>query len=640
MDSSLFNWVKNRVSTITEEAEQIEFLKWWIGLVLVCTTREDLKQLFKENGPLFDKIYDLPVDMRKRFTFEVIGSLDAKNSIVATIKEEFTKESFIHKMAVLPRDLRLAVTDLFVQACAGRQNELLRSLKQEAKEVVHTQLTGFILSQFPVQGQEAYLKVIRETLSDRNFRNSKYQKPLWGCLIALHNSSLDDSSKIALLNKIFTKSLVPDRLNALKLTIDILNFKGEAYLKEVKDLKDLKSVVEQLFVDKCKIKIADFSAKYENSVGQWRSKECLLTYAAKHVENPKVLPYFQAFLSSVLQGTFKESRYAVNNNPHLAEIQKHHSEIFEKWKSSAELNEEEINTKSSEKAVSIESSIVKTLQLAVENRHLGLEKQESLFPILSGCIGKWDQLQEALDEVVNKLKLVSGHRLSEEKIVQRDTLLLQKQLLEIMQNPDDIKNKLNVLKGIKIKGLDEALSPFYKDIEDAIKLIDSSDPSEQETYKVIDSDEPNDFLLMGTEVLNSCQNVNGSASLNVGVLGYALDGKHRLALVCDPSGKIVARSVLRLLIDAHGKPVIFQERMYVADANPEYLTLLRKMALKKAKDLGVPLVVSPTDFEKEQAKPYPCALKAKDKPVPFEYVDALSGLQSGPYQISQALHIQ
>lgn len=114
------------------------------------------------------------------------------------------------------------------------------------------------------------------------------------------------------------------------------------------------------------------------------------------------------------------------------------------------------------------------------------------------------------------------------------------------------------------------------------------------------------------------KNIKGIASLNVGLLGYALDGKHRLALVCDPEGKILARSVLRLLLDVKGRPVIFQERMYVADANPTYPKLLRQIAVKKADLLGIPLVVSSADFENEQAKKYRLSIQAKAKPVPFE----------------------
>ena len=179
------------------------------------------------------------------------------------------------------------------------------------------------------------------------------------------------------------------------------------------------------------------------------------------------------------------------------------------------------------------------------------------------------------------------------------------------------------------------MKPFYRDLEDAVKFMHSSGKPKAEAYEVIDTDDPNHFLLMGTEVLNSCQEVKGSASMNVGLLGYALDGKHRLALVCDPEGKILARSVLRLLLDAKGKPVIFQEKIYVADANPAYPQLLKQMALKKANLLGIPLVVSPADFEEEHANKYPQPIHAKAKPVPYEYVDALGGLQSGPYTIRE-----
>ena len=50
-------------------------------------------------------------------------------------------------------------------------------------------------------------------------------------------------------------------------------------------------------------------------------------------------------------------------------------------------------------------------------------------------------------------------------------------------------------------------------------------------------------------------------------------------------------------------------------------------------------MVSPADFEKEQAKKYPLSIQAKSKQVPFEHVDALGGLKSGPYTIGDALHI-
>ena len=343
--------------------------------------------------------------------------------------------------------------------------------------------------------------------------------------------------------------------------------------------------------------------------------------------------------SAVLKGNFQTTRYTTDNNPHLAEIEQHYLQIFENWKLSVALKDAELGIKDTGKAIPVEKRVVETLKQAVENQHLGLERQEALFPILDACKGKWELLDQPLKLIAQQLAPLLNRRLSTEEIERKKCLLLQKAFLELIKNPGELEKKLNILKGIKIKGLDEDLKPFYRDLEDGVKFMHSSGQPKAEGYKVIDTDDPNHFLLMGTEVLNSCQNVNGSASLNVGLLGYAMDGKHRLALVCDPEGKILARSVLRLLLDAEGKPVIFQERMYVADANPAYPQLLRKMALKKASLLAIPLVVSPADFEIEQAKKYPLSIQAKAKPVPFEYVDALGGLRNGPYTISNALHI-
>ena len=77
---------------------------------------------------------------------------------------------------------------------------------------------------------------------------------------------------------------------------DILNFKGEAYLSEISDFLSLTFALEKLFSDKCKVKCDNFADLYANTVGTWRSKEALLTYAGKQTGNPEVLPYFLEFL--------------------------------------------------------------------------------------------------------------------------------------------------------------------------------------------------------------------------------------------------------------------------------------------------------------------------------------------------------
>ena len=637
MDLKDLQWVQNSFSKADKEAIQTEFLEGWMSLASLCASREDLKRLFRENQSLFERMSTLSPDLRTTLTQEIIASsLEKKGLFLDALKAVLFKEhSLVKKIAVLPHDLRVAVTEVFIRGCQGQHAEMWENMNKETEDIAHARLACLTLSQYP---KGDYTAVLAKIKSDRNLRDAKYQQPLLETLLAIKYCSLKDASKIDLLNKIFA---LPDmeRLTGFRLVVDILNFKGEAYLREITDFQDLKSAVEKLFADKCKVQLDNFTALYENTVGTWRSKDALLTYAGKHAANPAVLPYFQAFLSSVLKDNFQTIRYATDNNPHLAEIEQHHPQVFENWRLPAALKDDEVSLKDTDKAIPIEKRVIETLKQAVENRHLGLERQEALFPILAACQGKWELMDNPMDLIAQQLDPLRNRRLSEEEKELKQRLLLQKSLLELIQDSGDLVKKLNILKGIKIKGLDEALSPFYSDLEDAVKFMHSSGQPKAEAYRVIDTDDPNHFLLMGTEVLNSCQDVKGSASLNVGLLGYALDGKHRLALVCDPEGKILARSVLRLLLDSEGKPVIFQEKMYVADANPAYPQLLRQIALKKAGLLGVPLVVSPADFEKEQAKKYPLSIQAKAKRIPFEYVDALGGLHSGPYIIGNALHI-
>ncbi len=658
MSAGQMEWVQHRMSSIQDKfekdealkdkaekdkkvkAEQEEFLEQFMSLCTFCASRKDLKQLFKENGPLFESLFSSPPSLKIRLIQEVIvSSLDPKSLFVERLKGELSKESIVvKKIAVLPRDLREAVLEDFLRGFHNGHAKKVESLRERVSDTVHAQLSCFIMAEFAMQGSDINL-VLDAIVKDRSFRDAKYQQPLLAALVAIKQTFLGDDRKIKLLKDVFAMKDANERNQSLKLITDILNFKGESYLSEINDLVGLRVTLERLFIDKCKVKVDNFGALYHDSVGTWRGKEALLTYAGKHVGNPRALPYFQLYLNAVLKKEFTQVRYAVENNPHLNQIKKSHPKVFEAWQKPASLTAAEITSEGSVKAISVEVKVVENLKQALVNRHLGLEHQERLFPIVSACIGNWNTLEASLKLIKEQLEPLSNRRLTSEEMLQRQLLQLQKYLLELIVDPSDLEKKLLVLKGIQVKGLEQALAPFYQDLKDAVQMLHSSKKSSPAENAVMDSDDPNHFLLMGTEVLNSCLNVNGSASFNVGVLGYALDGKHRLALVCDPSGKILARSVLRLLIDANGQPVLFQERVYVADASPEYPSLLRKIALKKAATLGVPLVVSPSDFEKEQAQTYAFAIEAKGKPVPFEYVDALGGLQSGAYKIGSCLQI-
>ena len=112
--------------------------------------------------------------------------------------------------------------------------------------------------------------------------------------------------------------------------------------------------------------------------------------------------------------------------------------------------------------------------------------------------------------------------------------------------------------------------------------------------------------------------------------------------MCDSQGKIVAGAVLRLLIDSSGQPVLFQEKVYVKGLGVDYALLLRKLAAKKAMHLGIPLVFAKEDSTNtDLVMDYPHSVHAKEKPVPFEYVDAdRMGIQPGAYSIGNVVQLK
>ena len=111
-------------------------------------------------------------------------------------------------------------------------------------------------------------------------------------------------------------------------------------------------------------------------------------------------------------------------------------------------------------------------------------------------------------------------------------------------------------------------------------------------------------------------------------------------VVKDAEGKIMARAVIRLLWDETSQsPVLFQERLYTRINDSALDGLIREACKRKAEELGVPLVASSKDYpDVIKTHPrYPHALQALGGPAPYEYVDALSGIQKdGKFSINES----
>lgn len=157
------------------------------------------------------------------------------------------------------------------------------------------------------------------------------------------------------------------------------------------------------------------------------------------------------------------------------------------------------------------------------------------------------------------------------------------------------------------------------------------------------TDDFDDLLLSGTEIMGSCQRVDSAPIFNKGLQAYILDGKIKLLAVKNAhTGIISARRVARLLLDNRGQPVLHLDRLY---ANPGYGSpvvdrAMQAYAAKLARNWGVPLLLADQDVPlvgrgsdgRRSDVAYP--LQSYGGPAEWEYVDAASGLmQRGVYSL-------
>ncbi len=165
------------------------------------------------------------------------------------------------------------------------------------------------------------------------------------------------------------------------------------------------------------------------------------------------------------------------------------------------------------------------------------------------------------------------------------------------------------------------LQQIAKSHPDELKKWFQEIPSlEMENFVVIDTEEPIDLMLAGTEVIKSCQHTNGDPKLNKGLLGYLLDGKIRMIAIKSKKGpeeKIIGRAMIKLMWDGE-KPVLFLDKFYLNQPSPQNERAIIEMAKRKAQSLGVDLVSADGSGE-----PYGKPLQALGGPASFEYSDAV-----------------
>lgn len=325
--------------------------------------------------------------------------------------------------------------------------------------------------------------------------------------------------------------------------------------------------------------IPDFQKRFDALILNPRMTGKIEKFISIHQDNPCMMHHISQFLNSVLTQTFDTVRYSTKDHPHLEWIKTHYPVIYEGWQTA--------DIKTSLPSTGTASLVtLKDVQALFENAIT----QEHMGPFEIPCT-----LEIARNEV--------------------EVLIFQ--VLNEAPNLEHIK----ALEGV----LNHLPSPpeILNDIQGLIHSMEPANISRSNLF-VLDSADPTDLFLCGTEVDMSCQRVDAPAKLSQCLLAYVLDGKNRLIVVIDASGKIVARCIFRLLLDNKGRPALYLEPIYGQRVSEIEQAILDK-AKQRARTLGVPLY---TSGEAE-------VLYSKSSSMPYEYSDTSlgNGVTDGRYEI-------
>jgi hypothetical protein len=157
---------------------------------------------------------------------------------------------------------------------------------------------------------------------------------------------------------------------------------------------------------------------------------------------------------------------------------------------------------------------------------------------------------------------------------------------------------------------------------------------------ITDKVDPLVHMKIGAEPVVSCQNFDSSSTFNYGLLAYATDPNVRILKIYGADGRIVARSVLRMLRDKKDFPTLFLERVYAFQQHKKIDEAIVKFAKSKAKQMGVKVYTSPGEFSDFVRSKSDVGLKSTGSRAPFVYTDAGGGKRkNGKFMINRSCEL-
>ncbi len=543
-------------------------------------------------------------------------------------------------------------------ACRNEYEQLSNS------SVRHTLLVNLILSQMKIQGIDI-AETSQQITKQRHFRASTNKKLLIETLMKIHDSAqLSTADKENLLHHIFNSAKQSSanlyRTQAM-LGLDQAVFLNKTCLTSIIEAQSAaqKSGLDAIFHKEVNLENID---KYELLFS--RNPSAFFIYAGKVHNLPEAVSYkndllkhLKNYIQGALDGNLEKIRYDKTNNKHLQTVfTENNQKLLEIWKkgdaraldtllpinrqkkhfAGLKLQCEQVilNNLNYLKSIPSIDYVVRYLKASPSK-----EKAER--------IAIYRELSSAIKQQRTHLKDKS----SSEKNQQLQQLQFAQQIIDLARQKIDIEEQSfltredmenfqvlyrskthGILQQIdKIREMGKFICPdnefltimdgLYEEIPKFIKS------TSYENWTLADTDNPQDLLLCGTEVIGSCQNVNSHIEYNKCLPAYLIDGKNRLLAIKDKTGKIRMRAIFRVLWDDRNrKPVLFMEKIYPEVAQQDLSKVLCDYAIMRAKELQLPLITN--TWSEPCGGIYASSVCSLGGPAPFEYVDALKGIQN------------
>lgn len=518
----------------------------------------------------------------------------SSNDISAVWKRAFDSISIEEKI-ILPEQPALLYTPRLIDKTCPKSEKL----------------PPFIFSEWPSISKTHFVGTVENKLK-------KTTSKAWPCLLGRNQRQQFETEEDFFIKPLKNPSIkTNDKATLVQITKDLrlLTFIGQLTCLTEENIstngKDLEAWLQNLIIEKAKVKPRkDFGERFFQIFFKMRRPESIFEYMATIANVPLASQALGRFIDAVIDGNFAESRLDESKSEHLKLIFGKFPLLKKIW---AEGSSRNIKVATQLQ----ETDIITIFKESLKHNHFS-NKNLTEFERFLNNENDREEIRASINE---KISSSNCPKLKAQLLLM--DLLLNKDLKaeEKISLLDQVLAYLKLLKN----------DPFHADL---MMIKDSLMRKQSCTeYLLVDSDDPTDLFLCGTEVSGSCQRVDGNPDLNKGLLGYILDGKIRLLALKDKdTGAIVCRSLLRLLWDPSNEvPVLFLVRIYPETASEECERAILDLAKAKASAMDLSLISAYVEIGNScEGEKYVSLIG----PSPYEYVDELRGVvNNGVYEI-------